>query len=178
VQQPLQGHASLRLIHEFLHEREGHRRCIFLFIIKLYGQVTSAPYMFYWILLYIFCGAHTTARPPATAACDTIPYFTCDSCHSAYHAAAGWVAQHPDECRSSAGARRCLVLRPSLICCRSCRGVTSAAHVGCLAVLKACSCWGRVGEAMSKLSHRLYVLQFLDSSTLGTHTRAVPPRAV
>ena len=75
VQQPLQGHASLRLIHEFLHEREGHRRCIFLFIIKLYGQVTSAPYMFYWILLYIFCGAHTTARPLATAACDTTLFY-------------------------------------------------------------------------------------------------------
>ena len=121
---------------------------------------------------------HTLQRGLLPLPLVILPYFTCDSCHSAYHAAAGRVAQHPDECRSSAGARRCLVLRPSLICCRSCRGVTSAAHVGCLAVLKACSCWGRVGEAMSKLSHRLYVLQFLDISTLGTHTRAVPPRAV
>ena len=55
---------SLRLIHD-RQKRKGHHDCTFLSIMELYGQIISAPYVFYWILnfvhLFLWCTHYSVA---------------------------------------------------------------------------------------------------------------------
>ena len=92
---------------------QAGQELLFLSIMKHYGQITSAPYVFYsiYLILYISFVVRTLQRDMPSQPFVTLPYFTSDFCCTY---CGRQPDRHPVGCRSNADVHHCLrVCEPS-----------------------------------------------------------------